>query len=92
MKKELLNGQNSTEEINSSVSSELVKREQIVNTPFVFVENINDKFIALGNYRVTLKEEVINSVKDAEKFLKREMWNMIPRVIAVIYNDLKINE
>lgn len=92
MKKELLNGQNSTEEVSNSVSSELIKREQIINTPFVFVEHKNEKFIALGNYRVTLKEEVINNVKEAEKFLKKEMWNMIPRVIAVINNDLKISE
>ena len=92
MKKELLNGQNSTEEANNSVSSELVQREQMINTPFVLVEHKNEKFIALGNYRVILKEEVINSVKDAEKFLKKEMWNMIPRVIAVINNDLKISK
>ena len=49
MKKELLDGQNSTEGANNSVSSELVKREQIINTPFIFVEHKNEKFIALGN-------------------------------------------
>ena len=92
MNKELLNGQNSTEEANNSVSSELVKRKQIEYNPFMFVEYKNEKFIALGNYRVTLKEEVINNVKEAEKFLKKEIWNMIPRAIAVINNDLKISE
>lgn len=92
MNKELLNGQNSTEEANNSESFELVKREVINNTPFVFIEHKGEKFIALGNYRVTLKEEVINNVKEAEKFLKKEIWHMIPRVIAVINNDLKTIE
>lgn len=91
MNKELLAGQNVTEEANNSESSEIIKKEQIQNTPFMFVEYKGECFIALGNYRVTLKEEVINNVKEAEKFLKKEMWNMIPRVIAVINNDLKIS-
>ena len=91
MNKELLIGQNATKEANNSQSSEIIKRVQIQNTPFMFVEYKGESFIALGNYRVTLKEEVINNVKEAEKFLKKEMWSMIPRVIAVINNDLKIN-
>lgn len=93
MNKELLNGQNATEEANNSESSELIKKEEIKNTPFIFVEYKGECFIALGNYRVTLKEEdhLIRNVKEAEKFLKKEMWNMIPRVIAVINNDLKIS-
>ena len=93
MNKDLLNGQNATEEAHSLESSEIIKKVQIQNTPFMFVEYKGESFIALGNYRVTLREEehLLRNLKEAERFLKKEIWNMIPRVIAVINNDLKIS-
>ena len=93
MNKDLLNGQTATEEAHNLEYSEIIKRVQIQKTPFVLVEYKGESFIALGNYRVTLKEEehLLGNIKEAEKFLKKEMWNMIPRVIAVINNDIKIS-
>ena len=46
MNKELLTGQNATEEANNSQSSEIIKKEQIQNTPFMFVEYKGESFIA----------------------------------------------
>jgi hypothetical protein len=79
--KQLHTNVNGTDKKNSS--EELIKREDIKDTPFQVIE-IKDRkecFGVMGEYRVTQKYETTAEVK---KDLKKMTWNRIVQVIMIL--------
>jgi hypothetical protein len=71
------------EEVDKKVSSneELIKRTEIKGTPFVKVEQEGQKFLTLGNYRIT---DVDMTDEEIEKLTKKQDWLFLTTVIGVI--------
>lgn len=77
-------------------SSELIKREEIEDSPFMIIETERDLFGVMGEYRLTEVYEVTddNRVKLREE-LKAISWNRVIQVIMLLVEKLKdkdINE
>lgn len=73
---------NKTDNTESS-KEELVKTEQIENTPFTIITVENETRIALGQFAVTENltgKEVINTIKQ----IKKQDWNMLIAVLGAI--------
>lgn len=65
--------------------SETIKYHEVENTPFTIVENEEEIFGVLGNYRIT----EIRDKKDIEilnEELKEITWNRIIQVMAIMDN------
>lgn len=66
---------------NKELNSELVKREEIKDSPFLVIEVEGKAFGAFGIYRITdeykTKEEVIEA-------LKPMTWNRIIQIVSII--------
>ena len=71
------------EGVNKKVSSneELIKRTEIVGTPFVKVDQEGHKFLTLGNYRIT---DVDITDEDIELLTTGHNWLFLTTVIGVI--------
>lgn len=78
----------SANETNNSNSSkeELIKREEIVDTPFIKITNENGVFLTMGSYRLT---DVLNETEilELEMEIKRTNWKFLTAVIGVITNQ-----
>lgn len=67
------------EQSNKEISSELMNIKPIENTPFV---TVNNEFIALGNYRMHLRES--KTLEEQIQRIKGKNWDAIMEVIAIM--------
>lgn len=83
MNKELLLEQNAIGESTRWTSSQLVIRERIKNSPFDYLQFENEKgFVSMGNYMMT--DKLFEDSKQAEKYLRTNMWEIVWKVATVI--------
>lgn len=67
---------------------ELLKKEDVENTPFTIITMDGKSFGAMGTHRITAygkKEEI-------REELKEMTWNRIVQVIMILTETLKVNE
>ena len=81
--KQLHTNVNGTDKKNSG--EELVKRENIDDSPFQIITQEGYSFGVMGEYRVTDKDNDKNKIK---KELKKITWNRIVQVIMIL-DELK---
>ncbi len=74
-----------TDKKNFGEKEELVKREQIKDSPFEIITQEGYSFGIMGEYRVTEKYDKKTEVK---KELKKMTWNRIVQVIMIL-NEVK---
>lgn len=75
--KDILNTQENAEETNKENSS-LIVREQIPNTPFYIIKNLENKwFLVMGDHRITelkeTKEEALDELENNKWFITMSM-------------------
>lgn len=88
--KDLLNGQSNVENISSSESSELVKREEVEGTPFIVVEKDSGVDIVMGRYII---KGGLRSKEEAMKAIESKRWELIMAVIGIYVEEyVKIKE
>ena len=77
------------EEFFTPTSSELIKVEEIEDTPFKFVINSekNEKVITMGKYVIASGD--FKDKKDCLKYLKKNMFNIMWKVALVINETTK---
>ena len=68
-------------------SSELIKKEDIKNSPFTIITKDGVSFGVMGNYKIT---EESKSKKEIKKQLETITWNRIIQVVMLL-NELKSN-
>lgn len=68
-------------------SSELIKKEEIKNSPFTIVTKDGESFGVMGNYKIT---ENAKSKKEIKKQLETITWNRIIQVVMLL-DELKSN-
>lgn len=74
-------------ETSSSASSELVKRTEVPNSPFVVITTEEGSFGTLGNYRITeISQDPHGLVEELEKFT----WNRVVQLIGIILDNTNI--
>lgn len=66
---------------NKDSGEELIKREEIKNTPFQVITVKGESFGVMGDYRLTEKG---NSVKAVKEDLKKITWNRLVQVIMIL--------
>jgi thioredoxin-related protein len=72
-------------------NEELVKRTEVENTPFVLVEQDGNKFLTLGNYRITDVDLTDEELKELTKGVNWLFLTTVVGVIAEQVNKLKEN-
>lgn len=65
----------------SEEPTELIKREDVENTPFIIITMNDEHFGTLGNYRIT---EIYEDIERLRKELKEFSWNRLIQVISVM--------
>ena len=77
------------EEFFTATSSELIKVEEIEDTPFKFVINSkkNEKVITMGKFVIASGDFI--DKKDCLKYLKKNMFNIMWKVALVINETTK---
>lgn len=83
----LLNTQlNAEESPTKQKSSELVEREQIVDTPFWIIGNKETGyFLTMGKYRLT---EPMKTKTAVRTYLRANTWNVTLQMCLLVYNDV----
>lgn len=77
---------NAEETHNSQSSDQLIEREQIEGSPLWIVKIQNTYNLIMGQYK--LNETPFESKKQILDYVKKEMWNIITRIIVIISNNL----
>lgn len=62
-------------------SNELIKREDIENSPFEVITTSDGSFGAMGQYRIT---EVMETKEAVKEDLKEMSWNRVIQVMTII--------
>lgn len=76
-----------THNSNSSQDSKpLIEREQVEGTPLWIVKMQNEYNLVMGQYK--LNETSFTCKEDVMKYIKKEMWNLITRIIVIISNNI----
>jgi translation elongation factor P/translation initiation factor 5A len=75
------------EKQDKKASSELIKREEIKNSPFTIITKDGESFGVMGNYKIT---ENAKSKKEIKKQLETITWNRIIQVVMLL-DELKSN-
>lgn len=73
-----------TDNLKSS-NEELIKREEIEDTPFMVITTEGKSFGVMGRWRITEDKENEWQVKDE---LKKMTWNRITQVILLLMEDV----
>jgi translation elongation factor P/translation initiation factor 5A len=74
-------------EQDKQTSSQLVKKEEIKNSPFTIITQDGVSFGVMGNYKVT---ENAKSKKEIKKQLETITWNRIIQVVMLL-DEIKTN-
>lgn len=64
-----------------SEKTELIKRRQIENTPFMIVTTAEGSFGAMAEYRLT---EPMQTEKEVEEYFKDITWDKIATLILIL--------
>jgi len=75
--------------LESSEKEELIKKEEIINTPFHVITTEGKSFGALGQYRLT---ENMGSPEEVEEELNKLTWNRIVQVVLLLNKLLKTED
>lgn len=67
-------------------NTELVKKEEIPNTPFTIVEINNEYFGVMGQYRLT---EISQNKEEIKKELESINWTRIIQIILILIEKQK---
>lgn len=71
-------------------STELIKKEEVENTPFTIVTTENEIFAVMGEYRVTEKYDKNEyGVGQLKAMVQEITWNRLVQVIMIINEKLK---
>jgi hypothetical protein len=89
MKKKLDIQESALEQGKKDSSKELIKREEIENTPFTIVTVNKESFGAMGEYRITEPRETAEEVREE---LKEINWNRIVQVMMILTKKITENE
>lgn len=65
-------------------NSELIKRTEIENSPFVVITSEGKSFGTLGKYRIT---EVYNDIEECIDEVKKITWNRIIQVFMLLNEE-----
>lgn len=79
--KQLHTNVNGTDKKNSSEKEELIKKENVKDTPFEIITIDGESFGAMGDYRLTEKK---GSKKEIKKELSAITWNRIIQIIMIL--------
>lgn len=74
--------------IEEKEGSELIKRTDVKNSPFVIISADGNHFAALGNYRLT---ELYTSFEECKNDIQKITWNRIIQIITLT-NDILNNK
>lgn len=74
--------------IEEKEGTELIKKTDIKNSPFVIISADGKHFAALGNYRLT---ELYTSFEECKKEIQKITWNRIIQIITIT-NDILNNK
>ena len=75
------------EEQDKQTSSQLIKKEEIKNSPFTIITQDGISFGVMGSYKVT---ENAKSKKEIKKQLETITWNRIIQVVMLL-DEMKTN-
>ena len=69
----------------TEVKEELIKRTEVVNTPFTIIETPEGKFLAMGKYRLTEPmENMVELLAEANEF----NWNRMVQVTMILIQQV----
>lgn len=66
---------------NSNCSKELIKREDMKDSPFQVVTTKGQSFGIMGEYRIT---EMYETVEEVKRELERMTWNRLVQVVMIL--------
>lgn len=64
-----------------SLNKELIKREEVENSPFTIITVNKESFGTMGEYRITDTHKTVEAVR---KELKKITWNRIVQVMMIL--------
>ena len=73
------------EQTNTNYSEELVKRDEIDNTPFVIITTRGVSFGAFGRYKIT--DDYLNP-EQVRTELNKITWNRIIQIMTIVHQML----
>lgn len=79
LKEQSLTNVEETKEVSSN--SEIVKREDVKDTPFTIITTEEGVFGVMGEYRITEVEQSISKVRQE---IKKVTWNRIVQVMMIL--------
>ena len=82
---EQLESQSTVEESTLQISSELIKSEELENSPFMITETEDGVFITLGQYRLS---PIVKSKQDARNYINSHMWEVMYKMVFIINEHL----
>ena len=80
-----LESQNTVEESTQQISSELIKSEELENSPFMLTETEKGVFITLGQYRLS---PIVESKQDAIDYINSHKWEVMYKMVFIISEHL----
>ncbi len=69
-------------------NTELVKRHEMEDSPFIVVETRGEFFGAMGNYRLT---EMYEDLEECKRSLSEFTWNRVIQVMMLLNEKLNVN-
>ena len=84
MKKEELLNEQVGNTLTTGEVGELIKRNDVLETPFTVIETENGSFIALGNYMLTRPTDGHTSSQLVDKIIHHD-WNLIVNLVLTLF-------
>lgn len=86
--KDILNTQNSTEENHTNNSNSNYEREQIPNTPFWIIGDLENGYsLIMGKWKLTTESH--KTKLDLKEWMIKNRWNIILSMIICVTQDIK---
>lgn len=76
--KQYMNAEDTNKEVSGN---EMIKKEEIKETPFTIITIDEKSFGSMGDYRIT---EPMGTVEEVRKELKKITWNRILQVVMIL--------
>lgn len=74
------------EQVNSQYGEELIKRDEIDNTPFMIITTRGVSFGAFGRYKIT--DDYLNP-EQVRTELSKITWNRIIQIMSIVHQMLE---
>lgn len=68
----------------ATVNEELLKVEQIEETPFAALKQDKEWYLILGKYKLT---QALKSKEECEEAAKDASWNRVMQVVAIVISE-----